>query len=206
MATLFCPLLAAIILAQASSRPPRAGEVVDDEGQPVADVSVVFYVPPSVSGKEYQAEAHARTDAGGKFHMNLPSSGRMFVGGRNFLAYRTGFAITAKSYSRPPHRLVMRKPVPRTIRIEGPDGQPVAGARITPRIFDVLSGATAEIPESMAAPLGVITGPDGSATINYLAAHDQLVAARVAAEPIGTQDFLLVERPGRSAVEPAIRM
>ncbi len=98
----------------------------------------------------------------------------------------------------------MQKPEPRTIRIEGPDGQPIAGARITPRIFDVFSGATAEIPESMAAPLAVITGPDGRATINYLAARDQLVAARVAAEPIGTQDFLLVERPGRSSVEPVI--
>ena len=128
----------------------------------------------------------------------------MFVGGINFLAYRPGSAITAKSYYPPPYRLVMRKPEPRTIRIEGPDGQPIAGARITPRVFDVFSGATAEIPESMAAPLAVITGPDGRATINYLAARDQLVAVRVAAEPIGTQDFLLVERPGRSAVEPVI--
>ena len=48
----------------------------------------------------------------------------------------------------------------------------------------------------MAAPLAVITGPDGRATIDYLAARDQLVAVRVAAAPIGTQDFLLVERPG----------
>ncbi len=204
MTTLLGPLLAAMILAQASGRPPIAGEVVDDQGKPVADVPVVFYVPPSVSGKEYQAEAQARTDAGGQFRMSLPSSGRMFVGGINFLAYRPGSAITAKSFYPQPYRLVMRKPEPRTIRIEGPDGQPIAGARITPRIFNVFSGATAEIPESMAAPLAVITGPDGRATINYLAARDQLVAARVAAEPIGTQDFLLVERPGRSRVEPVI--
>ena len=204
MATLLGPLLAAMILAQASGRPPIAGEVVDDQGKPVADVPVVFYVPHSVSGKEYQAEAQARTDAGGQFRMNLPSTGRMFVGGINFLAYRPGSAITAKSYYPQPYRLVMRKPEPRTIRIEGPEGQPIAGARITPRIVNVFSVATAEIPESMAAPLAVITGPDGRATINYLAARDQLVAARVAAEPIGTQDFLLVERPGRSSVEPVI--
>ena len=204
MATLLGPLLAAMILAQTSGRPPIAGEVVDDQGKPVADVPVVFYVPPSVSGKEYQAEAQARTDAGGQFRMNLPSLGRVFVGGINFLAYRPGSAITAKSYYPKPYRLVMRKPEPRTIRIEGQGGQPIAGARITPRVFDVFSGATAVIPESMAAPLAVITGPDGRATINYLAARDQLVAVRVAAEPIGTQDFLLVERPGRNAVEPVI--
>jgi hypothetical protein len=204
MATLLGPLLAAMILAQASGRPPIAGDVIDDQGKPVADVPVVFYVPPSVSGKEYRAEAQTRTDAAGQFRMNLPSSGRMVGAGINFLAYRPGSAITAKSYYPRPYRLVMRQPEPRAIRIEGPDGQPIAGARITPRIFDVFSGATAEIPESMAAPLAVITGPDGRTTINYLAARDQLVAARVAAESIGTQDFLLVERPGRSAVEPVI--
>ncbi len=92
------PLLAAMILAQASGRPPIAGDVVDDQGKPVADVPVVFYVPPSVSGKEYQAEAQARTDAGGQFRMKLPSTGRMFVAGINFLSYRPGSAITAKSY------------------------------------------------------------------------------------------------------------
>ncbi len=204
MATLIGPVLAVMILAQTSGPPPIAGEVVDDQGKPVADVPVVFYVFPSVSGKEYQAEARAVTDAAGQFRMNLPSTGRMFITGINFLAYQPGSAITAKSYYPQPYRLVMRKPEPRTIRVEGPDGQPIAGARITPRVFDVFSGATAEIPESMAAPLAVITGPDGRAMINYLAARDQLVAARVVAEAIGTQDFLLVERPGRSSVEPVI--
>ena len=103
-----------------------------------------------------------------------------------------------------PYRLVLRKPEPRTIQIEGPDGQPIAGARIAPLIVHVFNGDTAEIPESMADPLAVTTGPDGRATINYLAARDQLVAVRVSADPIGTQDVLLVERPGRSSVEPVI--
>ncbi len=98
----------------------------------------------------------------------------------------------------------MRKPEPRTIQIKGFDGQPIAGVRIAPLIFDVFSGATAEIPGSMAGPLAVTTGPDGRATLNDLAAGDQLVAVRVTADPIGTQDFLLVERPGRSSVEPVI--
>jgi hypothetical protein len=165
MATLLGPLLAVMILAQASGRPPIVGEVVGDQGKPVGDVPVVFYVPPSLSDKEYQAEAQARTDAGGQFRMNLPSTGRMRVGNINFLAYRPGSAITANSYYPPPYRLVLRNSEPRTIRIKGPDGKPIAGARITPRVFNVFSGATAEIPESMAAPLAVITGPDGCATI-----------------------------------------
>ncbi|MGP0065699.1 MAG: carboxypeptidase regulatory-like domain-containing protein [Isosphaeraceae bacterium] len=204
MSTFLGPLLAAVILAQVSGPRMAEGEVVDDQGKPVADVTVVFHVPPSVSGKEYQAEAQTRTDAAGQFRMKLPPLGRMFIVGMTFLAYRPGSAITAKSLYPAQYRLVMRKPEPRTIRIEGPDGKPIAGARTTPRVFDVFNGATAILPESMAAPLAILTGPDGRATINYLAARDQLVAVRVSAEPIGTQDVLLVERPGRSAVEPVI--
>ncbi len=176
MTTLLGPLLAMMVLAQASTDRTVAGEVVDDKGKPVADVPVVFYVPPAVSGKEYQAEARTRTDAGGQFRMKAPPLGRMIVNGINFLAYRPGSALTAKSFYPPPHRLVLRKPEPRTIQIVGSDGKPIAGAWIIPRIFDVFSGATAEIPESMAAPLAITTGPDGRATINYLAARDQLVA------------------------------
>ena len=111
MATLLGPLLAAMILTQTSGRPPIAGEVVDDQGKAVADIPVVFYVPPSVSGKEYQAEAEVRTDAAGQFRMNLPPLGRVFIGGINFLAYRPGSAITAKSFYPPPYRLVMLQPL-----------------------------------------------------------------------------------------------
>lgn len=56
MAMLLGRLLAVLILAQGSGPPPMAGEVVDDQGKPVADVPVVFYVPPNLSGEEYQAE------------------------------------------------------------------------------------------------------------------------------------------------------
>jgi hypothetical protein len=201
MTTLLGPLLAMMVLAQAPD-----GEVVDDQSKPVADVLVVFYVAPNVSGKEYQAEVQTRTDAGGQFRIKHPPLGRMFIGGINFLAYRPGSALTAKSLYPPPSRLVLRKPEPQTIQIDGPDGKPIAGARIAPLILHVFNGTTADIPESMARPLAVTTGPDGRATLNYLAARDQLVAVRVSADPIGTQDFLLVERPGRSAVEPVIRI
>ncbi len=204
MLMLLSPLLTAMVFAQAQPDRTQTGEVVDDQGKPVAGVPVVCYVPPSLSGKEYQAEAQARTDAEGQFRLKLPRYGGSLGGGMNFLAYRPGSALTARSLRRRPYRVILRKPEPRTIQIEGPDGQPIAGARVTPRVLHIFNGDTAEIPESMAAPLAVITGPDGRATFNYLAARDQLVAARVAADPIGTQDFLLVDSPGRSSVEPVI--
>ena len=161
--------------------------------------------PPMRVGQGIPAEAQTRTDAGGQFRLKLPptradgssTGSTSWPIGPGRPSRRDRFTVT-------PYRLVLRKPEPRTVKIEGPDGQPIAGARITPRILDVFSGATADIPESLAAPLAVTTGPDGRATINYLAARDQLVAVRVAADPIGTQDFLLVERPGRGSVEPVI--
>jgi hypothetical protein len=205
MTMLLGPLLAVMVLAQASADRTVAGEVVDEQGKPIADVPVVFYVAPNVTGKEYQAEAKTSTDAGGQFRLKLPPLGRTYAGDMNFLAYRPGSALTATAYfARLTYRLVLRKAEPRTIQVVGSDGKPVAGARIAPLIFDVFSGATAEIPASMAGPLAVTTGPDGRAALNYLAARDQLVAVRVTADAIGTQDFLLVEQPGRGSVEPVI--
>ncbi len=198
------PLLAAMVFAQAQPDRTATGEVVDDQGKPVADAQVVLYAPPLVWGKENAAEAQTRTDAQGQFHLKIPPLGRTVVNGVNYLAYRPGLAISANAYFGRPHRLILQKPEPRPVKIEGPDGQPIAGVRIAPLILYVFNNNIADIPETLAAPLAVVTGPDGRATLNYLAARDQLVAVRVSADPIGTQDFLLVDRPGRSSVEPVI--
>ena len=206
MLTLLGPMLAVIVLAQAPNDLTVAGEVVDDTGKPLADVAVVYYAAPVVSGNEDQAEAQTRTDAGGQFRMKIPAYRRTDIAGMNFLAYRRGLAITAKSIYPRPYRLVLRKPEPQTIQIEGPDGRPIAGARIAPKILHVFNGYDADIPASLADPLAVTTGPEGRASLEYLAARDQLVAVRVSADLIGTQDILLVERPGRSSVEPVIKI
>lgn len=204
MNILLGPLLAMMVLVQAQPARTATGEVVDDEGKAVADAQVVLYAPPLLFGKENAAEARTTTDALGRFRLNTPALGRTLVNGVNYLAYRPGLALSANAYFRRPHRLVLQEPEPRTVKIEGTNGKPVAGARIAPRILSVFGGTIADIPEDLAAPLTVTTGADGRATLNYLSARDQLVAVRVAADPIGTQEFLLVERPGRSSVEPVI--
>jgi hypothetical protein len=204
MLMLLSPLLAAMVIAQAQPSRFELGEVVDDQGKPVADAQVVLYAPPLEWGKENTAEAQTRTDARGQFYLKTPPLGRTIVNGVNYLAYRPGLAISANVYIGRDHRLVLRKPEPRPVKIEGPDSQPIAGARIAPLILHVFNGNTANIPKTLADLLAVNTGPDGRATLNYLAARDQLVAVRVSADPIGTQDFLLVDRPGPSSVEPVI--
>ena len=100
--------------------------------------------------------------------------------------------------------LVLQDPRPRTVKVEGPDGTPVAGARVAIRVLYAFGGTIADVPPSLADSLATTTGPDGTTSIDYLAARDQLVAVRVTADSIGSQDFLLVEQPGRASEPPVI--
>jgi hypothetical protein len=197
-------MLSVTILAQAQPDRTMSGQVVDDQGRPIVEARVVIYAPPLTWGRANTAETRATTNAEGRFQVRIPPLGREIVNGVNLLVYQPGLAIAGFPFFRPPAKYVLRKPEPRTIKVEGPDGQPIAGARVAPRVLHISEENTADIPESLAAPLTVTTGPDGQATLNYLTARDQLVAARVTAPPTGTQDILLVERPGRSSTEPII--
>jgi hypothetical protein len=204
MMAIFGPLLASLLIAQTQADQPRTGEVVDGQGKPVADAEVVFYSPPVVYGKGDPVEVRTKTDTAGKFSLIVPPLKRVFMNGVNFLAYRPGLAITANASYRPPHRLVLEKPRSRMVKVEGPDGQPIAGARVALRLLHVFGKGNAEVPASLADSLATRTGPDGTATIDYMAARDQLAAVRVSADSIGTQDILLIARPGQGSEESVI--
>ncbi len=195
------PLLAAALLAQAQADRAVSGEVVDGLGKPVAGAQVVFRGRPH--DKTDPVEVRATSDALGAFRLNIPQLGRSLAREVNLLAYHPGLAIGAVGLAQTPHHIVLHEPKPRTVGAEAADGKPVAGARIVIRMLYVFGGILAEVPESLADSLATTTGPDGNATIAYLAPRDQLVAARVTAESIGAQDFLLVEKPGRSS-EPDV--
>jgi hypothetical protein len=63
MMTLFGQLLAAVLLAQARADRSATGEVVDDQGKPVADAQVFFYAPPVVYGRGDPVELRTTSDA-----------------------------------------------------------------------------------------------------------------------------------------------
>ena len=202
MTTYFATLIAAAFLGQAQPDRLATGEVVDDQGNPVAGARVVLYSPPVQYGKGDPVEAETRSDAGGKFSLKTPPLGRILVNGVNYLAYAPGRAISAHPFFRRAYRLVLEKPKPRTVLVEGPDGKPIAGALITPRLISIFGKDPAEVPDSLAQPLVSSTGPDGKATLNYLAARDLLMAVRVTADAIGTQDIVLIQQPRGS--EPTL--
>jgi hypothetical protein len=202
MTTFYGVLIAAALLGQAQVDQPVTGEVVDDQGKPVAHAEVFLHLPPTSYGKGDSAELRATSDAQGKFSVPLerPIAGDIF-------AYQPGLAITARWSLRPPYHLVLTKPSPRTVKVEGPDGRPIPGARVAlklVRVFGGGGGPRSEVPPSLADRLAVRTGPDGTATITGIAPRDQLVAVRVMADTIGTQDVLLINQPGRASEESVI--
>ncbi len=202
MMAFFGALIAAALFAQApAGRGPS--EVVDDQGKPVADAQVVFYSPPTVYGTGDPVEAQTRSDSEGRFSLKVPRLKRILVNGVNFLAYHPDLAITTHPFARPPYRLVLEKPLPRTVLVDGPDGKPIAGARIMPCLLSIFGKAPADVPASLAEPLAASTGPDGKATLNYLAARDRMLAVRVSADAIGTQDVLLAQQ-SRGGSEPSV--
>ena len=82
------------------------------------------------------------------------------------------------------------------MRVEGSDGKAISGVRVEARLI-FFSGGTgnADMPGSLAAPLAVNTGQDGTATIAFLRGKDQLTLARVTAEAIGAQELPVTEEP-----------
>jgi len=175
-----------------------AGRVVDDQGKPVADAEVDFFAPPPLEGKVDPVEVRTQTDAGGQFRLAYPPLGRTAMNEVHVWAYRPGSAITAVASRQRPLDLVLRKPQPRRVKVEGPDGRPLAGAALSPRvIFVAAENATADVPGAQAMPLSVTTGRDGQATLDYLAGSDKVVAMRVTSESIGSQDLQLIAIPGR---------
>ena len=196
-------VLAAALISQAKTDHMVSGDVVDSQGKPVADARVVFYAPPVGYLKGDPVEVQATTDVSGKFSLVRPPLGRTLINGVNLLAYKSGRAIGGAAFRQSRFRVVLREPQPRTLKIEGPDGKPVVGARVAIRIVYIFGATIAEVPESLADALATGTGPDGTTSIGYLAARDQMVAVRITADSIGSQDFLLVKQPGRDS-EPAV--
>ena len=126
MMTLFGPILAAALLAQFQGRTLQ-GTVVDDQGKPVAGAQVIFHAPAPWKGDAEPVEVRAKTDDEGRFRLTTSRMAGIDIFDSKVWAYRSGSAMTAVPGRRQPLVLVLRKPEPRIIKLEGPGGQPVVG-------------------------------------------------------------------------------
>ncbi len=163
----------------------------------------MLYAPPVVYGDGEPVEVASRTDANGRFSLEVPRFRRFVVNGINFLVYSPGHALAARSLIQGGRHFALEKPKPRSIKVEGPDGRPIARARVAPRLIYAQDSGTAEVPPSLSEPLAATTAGDGTVTMNWLAARAKLAAVRVTAPAIGTQDIVLLRRPHTDA-EPSV--
>ena len=170
MTTLFGSVITAALMAQIQGG-PLVGYVVDDQSRPVAGAQIAFHAPVPWGSKVAPVNLGATTDGDGRFRIVLPSVPGGYIG-RRLWAFHAGLALAAEPIPEgTPRNMVLRKPAQRTIKIEGPDGRAVAGARVAPRVISFLERGSmaAAVPDSLAESLAVTTGPDGSATLDYLA-------------------------------------
>jgi hypothetical protein len=197
MSAFFESLLAAAVISQLSSATIE-GKVVDDHGNRVGSAPIVFFAPRDREGTAHAVELSSKTDGTGQFRVTRPPLRRDHIARANIWVYHPGSALAAAPAYQSAPTIALSKSEPRTIKIEAPDGQPIAAARVAPRVVLLASrNIPDDVPDSLAESQTVTTGSDGTATLNYLTPGDRLVAARVTAESIGTQDFQLVKRPGR---------
>ena len=196
MAMLF---LVGVLVAQLGGDSIAVGDVVDENGKAIGGARVVLCSPPSLYGKGESIEAEGVTDADGKFRFNVPPLGRLLRIGVNVWVRQPGMAVGAVKYEgTKAHHVSLRAAEPRRVIVEGPDGKPIAGAKVRPRSI-LMGGGTAGsmVPDGLAATLETTTGKDGRATLNYLRGRDRLVAARVTADSIGDQEVAVADVPGQ---------
>jgi hypothetical protein len=189
------PILSLVFLAQSASDHRVAGTVVDEGGKAIAGAQVVLYAPPIGNFNGDAAEARGESGGDGRFDFKAPPLGRIYTNGVHVWAFKPGLSVAAVRYlTGRPHEIVLRNHEPRSVRVVGPDGKPVAGARVVARLISFSGGTgSADMPGSLASPLAVTTVRDGTATVAFLRGRDRLVAARVTAESIGEQDLPVSE-------------
>ncbi len=207
LAPLLGPILVAALMSQTHDGLLQ-GIVVDDHGKPVADAQVVLQVSPLRGSHGKTAEVRTATNADGRFGLTTTGLDAAAVLRADVWAYHPGWAIGTLPGFRLNTPLLLSKRAPRLIEIKGPAGQPVAGALVAPRVVSLAffagGNTTARVPDSLAARLTVTTGPDGTAMLNDLPAGYRLVAVRVTAESIGTQDFVVTEQTAGPDARPTI--
>ena len=158
------------------------GSVRDQQGKPIAGAYIVL--PPSLGN------GRSESDTLGRFDFAAPVLSRTNTIGVQVWAFKAGLAVASVQHNiTGPHEIVLASPSREPYGSREPTANP-SPARVEPGwIFFVDGPGNSQIPRSLATPLAVSTGPDGTATIAYLRGPDLLRTARVSAEPIGEQDL-----------------
>jgi len=123
-----------------------SGQVVDEDGQPVADAAF-FYQAPNAPGGDGWSNFHGKKSAAdGSFDLRgaPPVQGTLTVEKEGFLPERQEFGSLAEGSSQPGLRVQLRRGSAISGTVADPQGQPLAGAqvrlRFTPEKQDETQG------------------------------------------------------------------
>ncbi len=167
---------------------PLTGTVVGPRGEPIAGAEVLLgglpvYDPTIV--------ARGQSDAQGRFTLERPAG---LAGEDRYITpilwvVKPGFRLGSVRFPGPPPkagepvRVVLGPPGKGEVRVEGPDGEPVAGARIRLEWF---GRGGLHVPESVEDLIEATTDTDGRAVIDA-AGNDEVAYVDVHAKGFGIQ-------------------
>ncbi|QEH36055.1 Alpha-2-macroglobulin MG1 domain protein [Aquisphaera giovannonii] len=185
------PLSLTLLLAIAIDGPTisLAGRVVDSAGTPAAGAAVVLAGLPTSDG--VPTVARGTTDADGRFSLERPAglAGEGAWRAVRLWASRPGDRLASVAFpgALPGAGAAVRLALPprggTELLVEGPDGRPVAGARVR---VGALAPHAAAVPKELASRLEATTGADGRATLDAVSG-EQVGHVEVEAEGLGIQ-------------------
>lgn len=167
------------------------GTVLDPDRRPAEGVEVLYSTHrPGVGWG--RVVARTKTDAEGRYHLKVAGPPVATEPGRLW-AYRRGNLVASRPITvdiparAQPLELVLDPPARAVFVVRGPNGQPVAGARIQPR---VLQRDFSSVPDGLAEEIEAqaVTDASGRAAITAFF-PEEIAAAIVAAPGLGRQQF-----------------
>lgn len=186
-----------------------SGRVVDATGAPAGGAEILLAGLPKSNG-DRPIVARGKADEAGRFALRRPAT----LAGENdwraarLWASRPGDRLAFASFSGPlppPGEEVRLALPPRgraEFRVEGPDGRPVAGAKVRVKS---LAPTHVPVPEALAARVEATTDAEGRATIEAVGG-EQVAQAEVEADGFGLQPRYFdppLPGPRRIALRPA---
>ncbi|HEX3448458.1 MAG TPA: hypothetical protein VHS97_09410, partial [Isosphaeraceae bacterium] len=179
-------IVAAVVILALAQAPAGSttlsGQVLDAGGRPAVGVDVLLSGLGQRTGRPVLSRA--KSDQEGRFRIDVPAE--KDLGRARFLlalwAYspKEGLAGQAFSPSALPApgslQLKLGGPAHTAVRVSGPDGKPVAGARVAPVMVRVVGGvrprSTFPPPDSLADLLAATTDADGKGQMHGCRAED----------------------------------
>ena len=180
---------------------PLAGEVVDADGRAAGGATVLVTIEGWL-GDGPEVIGRATADAGGRFLVSVP--GDLAGCDRATLwAIRDGSAATSVAIHPGEHadeaiRLRVGRGGLATFVVAGPDGRPMAGARVVPRR---VARAGSDLPEALARLASATTDAEGRAVLSAFR-PDEVVAVRVEAAGFGVQAREFAQADGMAPLGP----